>query len=174
MRDAAWYDDVGVFGVVHDQRVEIVGIGEGAAHDLRVGHALGAVGEGDRPRSLEQTDLGHLFAAQPLGQRRHGMHVHDRGVARAAQDEIDDRGIVDRRRGVGLRDDGGDAAGGCRLARRGDGLAIFPAGLADEGAHVDEAGCDHLALAVDDLRRLRHAGGADAALGLADHAIGDQ
>src|SRR5215510_13530399 len=31
-----------------------------------------------------------------------------------------------------------------------------------------------LALAVDDLGRLRHAGGADAALGLADHAIGDE
>src|SRR5215831_8949775 len=48
------------------------------------------------------------------------------------------------------------------------------AGLADESAHVDEAGRDQLALAVDDLGRLRHAGGADAALGLADHAIGDE
>src|SRR5213078_3973451 len=48
------------------------------------------------------------------------------------------------------------------------------AGLPDEGAHVDEAGRDHLALEVDDLGRLGHAGGADAALGLADHAVGDE
>ena len=48
------------------------------------------------------------------------------------------------------------------------------AGLADEGAHVDEAGRHHLAPAIDDLGALGHAGGADAALGLADHAVGEQ
>src|SRR5215475_12284496 len=34
-------------------------------------------------------------------------------------------------------------------------VSIFRAGLADEGAHVDQAGLDQLALAVDDLGRLR-------------------
>ena len=53
-------------------------------------------------------------------------------------------------------------------------LAAFGAGLADEGAHVDQAGRDDLAAAVDDLGAFRHAGRADAALGLADHAVGDQ
>src|SRR5690606_9633092 len=46
--------------------------------------------------------------------------------------------------------------------------------LADEGAHVDEAGRDDLAAAIDDLGALGHAGSADAALGLADEAVGDQ
>ncbi len=46
--------------------------------------------------------------------------------------------------------------------------------LADEGAHVDQAGRDQLAAAVDDLGAFRHAGGADAVLGLADDAVGDQ
>jgi hypothetical protein len=48
------------------------------------------------------------------------------------------------------------------------------AGLADEGAHVDQAGCDHAAAAVHDLRAFGHAGRVDAALGVADHAVGDQ
>ena len=97
-----------------------------------------------------------------------------RGVARAALHEVDHGRIVDRGRGVGLADDGGDAAGGGGLACRGDGLAVVGAGLADEGAHVDQAGGDDLAGAIDDLGALGHAGRADAALGLADHAVGDQ
>ena len=93
----AFADEVGVFGVMDDERVEVARIGERAAHHLRIGDALRAVGEGDRARRLEQADLGHLLAAQALGQRRHRLHVHDRGVARAAQDEVDDGGVVDRR-----------------------------------------------------------------------------
>ena len=46
--------------------------------------------------------------------------------------------------------------------------------LADEGAHVDEARRDQLAAAVDHLGAFRHAGRADALLGLADDAVGDQ
>ena len=87
---------------MHDERVEIARIGQRAAHDLRVGHALGAVGEGNGARRLEQADLGHFLPAQALGQRRHRLHVHDRGVARPPQHEIDDGGIVDGGRGVGL------------------------------------------------------------------------
>ena len=53
-------------------------------------------------------------------------------------------------------------------------LAVAGAGLADEGAHVDEAGRDQLAAAVDHVGAFRHAGGADALFGLADDAVGDQ
>ena len=165
---------IGILGVMHDQRVEIARIGQRAAHHLGIGDGVRPVGEGDRAGGLEQADLGHLLALEALGEGRHRMHAHDRGVAGAAQHEVDDRGIVDRRIGVGLADDRGDAAGGRRLARGGEGLAILGAGLADEGAHVDQAGRDDLALAVDDFGALGHAGGADAALGLAHHAVGDQ
>ena len=48
------------------------------------------------------------------------------------------------------------------------------AGLADKGAHVDQPGGDDLAGAIDDVGALGHAGGADAALRIADHAVGDQ
>jgi hypothetical protein len=53
-------------------------------------------------------------------------------------------------------------------------LAIFGAGLADKGAHVDQAGRNDVAFAIDDFGALRHAGRADAALGIADHAFSDQ
>ena len=126
---------------------------------------LVAVGEGDRAGGLQQADLGHLLAAHALGQRRHRLDVDDRGVARAAQHEVDGRRIVDRRRGIGLADDGGDAAGGGGLACRGKGLAMARAGLADKGAHVDQAGGDDLAGAIDDVGAFRHAGRANAAPG---------
>ena len=167
-------DQVGIFGVVHDQRVEIAGIGQRAAQHLRIGDALCAVGEGDGAGGLQQADLGHFFAGEALGQRRHRMHMHDRGVAGAAQHKVDGGRIVDRRRGVGLADDGGDAARGGRFAGRGERLAMAGARLADEGAHVDQARRNDLAVAIEDLGAFRDAGGADAALGVADLAIGDQ
>ncbi len=159
---------------MHDQRVEIAGVSERAPHHLRIGHALVAVGEGDRAGRLEQADLGHLLAFEPFGQRRHRMHVHDRGVARAAQHEIHRRRIVDDRRCVRLADDGGDAAGRGGLACRCQRLAVAGAGLADEGAHVDETGRDQLAAAIDHVGAFRHAAGADTLLGFADEAVGDQ
>ena len=73
-----------------------------------------------------------------------------------------------------MTDDGGDAAGGGCLARRCDRLAIFGAGFADEGAHVDEPGSDQLSPAVDDVGALRHAGGADATFRFANRAVDDE
>ena len=35
----AFADQIGIFGVMHDQRVEIAGVGQRAAHHLRVGDA---------------------------------------------------------------------------------------------------------------------------------------
>ena len=35
----AFADEIGIFGVMHDQRVEIAGVGQRAAHHLRIGHA---------------------------------------------------------------------------------------------------------------------------------------
>ena len=104
-----------------------------------------AVGEGDRARLGEQTDLGDLASLEALGQRR-GRKDADLGVvARAAQDEVDDRRIVDRRIGVGAHDEARHAAGGGGGAGAGDRLAMLGARLADEGAHVDEARRDDVA-----------------------------
>ncbi len=159
---------------MHDQRVEIARVGQRAAHHLRVDHALVAVAEGDRAGGLEEAELGHLLAVHALGERRHRLDVDDRGVAGAAHHEVDGRRVIDHRRRVGLADDGGDAAGRSRLARGGKGLAVAEAGLADEGAHVDQAGGHDLAGAVDDVGALGDAGRSDAATGLADDAVGNQ
>ena len=88
---------------------------------------------------------------QALGHGRHGVDIDERGVARAPEDEIDQRHVVDHRIGVGHADDGGDAAGGGGAARRGKRLAMLVAGLAGEHHHVDQAGSEHAAAAVDDL-----------------------
>ena len=73
-------------------------------------------------------------------------------VARASQDEVDDRGIVDRRIGVGTHDKRGHAARGGGGAGAGDGLAVLGPWLANESAHVDEARRNDVALAFDDPR----------------------
>ena len=170
----AFTDQIGVFGVMHDQRVEIAGVGQRPAHHLRIGDAPVAVGERHGARGLQQADLGHLLAAHALGQRRHRVDVDDRGVAGAAQDEIDGRRIIDHGRGIGLADDGGDAAGGGGLACGCKGFAVAGAGLADKGTHVDQSGRNDLAGAIDDVGAFGHAGRTDAAAAFADGAVGDQ
>ena len=47
-------------------------------------------------------------------------------------------------------------------------------GSPDERAHVDQPGGDDPAGAIDDVSAFRHTGGADAAPGVSDHAIGDE
>ena len=86
----------------------------------------------------------------------------------------DGRWIVDCGRRIRLADDRGDTAGCGRLAGRGERFATGFARLADEGAHVNQAGGDKLAAAVHHIGAFRHAGGADAFLRLAHDAFGNQ
>ena len=158
-------DEVGVLGVVHDQRIEIARVRSSrGASPARWRRSWCASVKATAPAALSRPISASSWPLRPLVSAAIGCTLHDRGVARAAHDEVDRRRIVDRRRGVGPADDRGDAAGRGRLARGRERLAMFGAGFADEGPHVDEAGRDDLAAAVDDLGALRHAGGADAGL----------
>jgi hypothetical protein len=143
--------EIGVLQVMHDEPVEVVGIAEDQPHQLGVGEAALAVGEGKGARLAQQADLGHLLAGETLRHRRHRVDMDDRGVAGAALDEIHQRHIVDSGLGVGHDDDGGDAPGGGGAAGRGERLAMLLAGLAGENLHVDQAGRQHMAAAVDAL-----------------------
>ena len=143
--------NVGIFQMMHDQRTEILGVGQHVAHHLGAGEARFAVGEGYRAGAAQKPDLAHLLAEQPLGHGGHGMDVDERRVAGAPQDEIDQRHVVDHRVGIRHADDCGDAAGRSGAARGGQGLAMLVAGLAGEHHHVDEAGDKHKAGAIDDL-----------------------
>ncbi len=51
---------------------------------------------------------------------------------------------------------------------------MLGARLADEGAHVDQAGRDQVAAAIDDLGVGRQIGRGDAAAKIADQAVDDQ
>ncbi len=84
-----------------DERVEVARVGHGAAHGQRLRDRMGPVAEGDRAGFGEEADLRDLMPREPLGQRGRGVDANLRVVARAAQDEVDDRGIVDA--GVGVR-----------------------------------------------------------------------
>ena len=132
-----------------------------------------AVGERDRAGFAQQAKLRHFRAGEALGDRRRGQDAHA-GVAGAALEEVDHRGIVDRRRGVGPRDQRRDAAGGGRRRRAGDGLAMLGAGLADEHAHVDQPRRDHVAAAVDHPRALRRGRGGDGGAEAGDPPVDDQ
>ena len=134
---------------------------------------MGPVAEGDRARFRKQADLGDLLALEPLGQSRRGVNADLGVVARAAQDEVDHRRVVDRRIGVRPRDEGGHAPGGGGGAGAGDGLAMLGPGLADEGAHVDEARRNDVALAIDDPRLGRQLVAGDRGADPGDDAVDD-
>ena len=152
---------IGVLRKMHDERVEVAGVGQRAAHDQRIRDGARAVEEGRGARLAKQPEFGDLAPFAPLGQRGHRQYAHAAGVAGAAQDEIHDGRVVDGGGGGRRRENRGDAAGRRRQRRRRDGLAVLGAGLADEGQHVDEARRDDIAAAIDDPRSFRRARGGD-------------
>jgi len=143
--------------VVHDQGVEIPGISQRPPHHLRIGDAPVAIGESHRARGFQQPDLGHLLAAHALGQCRHRIDIDDGGFA-AGTAQARNRPspncrmtgevsgwqtmvvIAAGRSPPGWRKQ--RFRGGWRQARR-------------QGTHVDQAGCDDLAGAIDDVGCLR-------------------
>ena len=151
-------DEIRLLHVLHQEDAEIARIGERAAHHLGVPHRLEAVGEGDGPRLLQQAELGHLLPEQALGDGGGRQDVDARRIARPAQHEIHDGRPVDDRVGVGHAHEGGDAAGGRRRAGARQGLAMLGAGLAHEGAQVDEPGAEDVAGAIDRLGLVRNPG----------------
>ena len=88
--------------------------------------------------------------------------------------KIDHCRLVDDGCRIGAHDDRCNAASGRRLAGGGKGLSVFCARFPDEGTHIDETRRDNLAAAVDDFGAFRHARRTDAALGVADHTVGEQ
>ena len=159
--------------MMHDQRAEILGVSEHVAHDLGVGEAGFAVGEGDGACIPQESDLAHLLAEQTLGHGRHGMNVHQCGVAGAPQNKVDQSHVVDHGIGVRHADDGGDSAGGGGTARRGQRLAMLVPGLAGKHHHVDQTGGEQVAAAIDNLGIACDASG-DMRPEIDDEAVPDQ
>ncbi len=168
-------DEFRILRLVHDEGAEIAPVGEGAAHHPGARERGAAVGEGNRAGFLEEADLGRLAAGEALRQRRHRQHADTRRVAGAAQQEVDEGGVVDDRIGVRLDHDRGDAAGRRREARARQRLAVFVARLAGVDEHVDEARRGDEPTGLDDLGPVRNRGrrsgigGGDAAV--LDHHV---
>ncbi len=102
--------------MMNDQRAVVLGVSQYVTHDLRVGDAALAVGEGDG-RVPQQSEFGHVLALQFAGHGGHGVDLNESRVARAAQHEVDQRHVVDHRVRIGHAANGGDA--GRRRAARG-------------------------------------------------------
>jgi hypothetical protein len=158
---------------MHDEGAQITGVQQHVAHDAGVGHARLAVAEGDGASPLQQADLRHLVALQALGHGRHDVDVHERVVARAALDEVDQRHLVDDGLGIGHHHHGGHAAGRRGLTGGLERLAVLLTGLAGEDLHVDETGAKHVAPAVDDAGSLGR-GAAQVRPEVGDQAVAHQ
>jgi len=91
----------GLLRVLHDHRAEAAGIGEGKAHGSRIGDRAPSIAEGDRTRLLEQPHLGEFAPRTGLGRRRAGQDGEGAEGGGASGDELDERGFVERRVGVG-------------------------------------------------------------------------
>ena len=79
------------------------------------------------------------------------------GFLAARGDQPDQGGVVDRRSAVRQHGDGGNAGGGGGHGGGGDGFTVFKAGLAEAGAHVDQAGAEDGAFGLDDDGAVRAA-----------------
>ncbi len=103
---------------------------------------------------VHQADLGHALAVAGLCGRARRAHVNQIKGGAAPLDVVDHGRVVDSRIGVGLDDDGGDAARRRRQAGRLQRLLGFVARLAGLDPNVDQAGRQAAAFGVDDLHPL--------------------
>ncbi len=157
--------------MLHDERVEGSGVGEGPAEHHGVGDRRVGIGEGDGASGAEQADLGDLPAFEAAGRGGVGPDV-DADLAGAPGHELHQRHVVDGGLGVGERHHGGDAArrrgGGAAL----HGLLVLAAGLAELDPHIHQARRQAVAVALDDGGTRGVGGGTRAHR--RDLAVGDQ
>ena len=112
---------------------------------------MAVVGEGNGALEHHVADLGQGLALLVLGQRADRADVHEAGGL-AAVDLVADLGarVGDGGR-VGHRGDVREAAVGRGARARLDGLLVLEARIAEVDVHVEQAGHEVLARAVDDL-----------------------
>ena len=134
--------------VLHNQRVKCSGISQRAPHGQRIHHGAVAIGKGNGPGFAQQAELGHAMPVAAFGQSGHRVNAHNRRVAGAARDEVNQSRIVNHRIGVRHGNHGGHATGSSGLRAGGQCFAMLFARLAGEDLHVDKAGQNRHALAV--------------------------
>ena len=113
-----------------------------AAHQRRVGDAVPVVGEDPHAGGGvgHGAELGQPLALQADGHRADRDDVDQAGLLAQPPDLLDDAGGVGDRVGVGHGVHGGEPAQRGGPAAGLDGLGVLPAGLAQVGVQVDQAG----------------------------------
>ncbi len=109
------------------------------------------------PASASKPKLGKLFAAAAGGDGAIGDDGEAAGLLAAGAQQTHQRGVVDGGQGVGQGGERGDPAGGGGLRGGGDGFAVLVAGLAEGGAHVDQARAEDRAVLGNHRRTVRSA-----------------
>lgn len=148
-----------VLGILADDEIEGVGIGQAAAHDAGIGYRPHPVGERHGARLGEQAELGHLPPGDTLGEGRHRVYPDPGGIPRQAGHVFDQRDVVDHRIGIRHGQHGGDAAGDGGLAGAREGFAMLGTGLTDEDPGIDQAGRQDPPAAIDRKDAVRQAVG---------------
>ena len=106
-------------------------------------------------------DLGELLAGQPARDRADRPDVDQAGQLAQPGHLLDHLGGVGDRIGVGHRVHRGEPAEGSRGRTGGDRLGVLAAGLAQVGVQVDQAGQQHRAVGLDQLRAVRRGSSVD-------------
>ena len=163
-----------VLGMLAHDQAEGAGVAQRAPHHLAVRHRPAVVGEGHGPGLGEHPHLGELPPLQAAGDGAIGVDLDALGLTRAPLHELDQRHVVDHRPGVGHAGDACHPAGRRREAAGGDGLLVLVARLAEMHMHVDQAGAEAVAAAIDHGSSLRHAVGEERRPEIGDRALRHQ
>jgi hypothetical protein len=136
-----------------DEDAQAGGVLQGTAHDQRIVDTVAVVAEQPHPARTgrHHAHLGELPALQADGDRADRVHVDEADLPPGAVDVVGDRRIVGDGIGVGHREYRGVATPGGRGRPGRNGLGVLPAGLAQVGVQIDEAGQHHCAATLDDL-----------------------
>ena len=131
-----------LLGVLGDDAVEGLHVLQRAAHERRVADALPVVGEDPHAGGGvgHRAELGQPLALQPDGHRPDRDDVDQAGLLAEPPDLLDDAGGVGDRVGVGHGVHRGEPAERRGAAAGLDRLGVLPAGLAQVGVQVDQAG----------------------------------
>ena len=163
----------GFLGVLGDQHTKTRGVLQCTAHDERIVHAQPVVGEHPDLRHTRghQAHLGELAARKSHRHRADRMDVYQPDLPAALPYMVGDHRTVGDGIGVGHREHRGVAAESRCCGTGFDVLGVLPAGFAQMGVQVHQAGQQNLAWRVD---HLGFCGARQSGADVGDLTVGDQ
>ena len=124
--------------VVNDGHGQVQGVGQGQAHQVRVGHRIAVIAVAHRAGCGQFLHLGQFPTFPALGYRADGEDAHYAVGLRPLLDQFHHRLIVNGRVGVGHTAQGGKPAPGGGPGAGGDGLLVLVPRFPEVGVEVNE------------------------------------